>query len=215
MFFKDIPLFAGLSAADHALLLQVAEHRRYPRHTMLMQEGDPGEHFYLLRQGRAKIYLGNREGREIILSLLGPGDFFGEMALIDSEPCSANVMTLEECEFVSIRMTEFQQILASSPDMAMGLIKVLSRRLREADQQIESLALNDVKARVEQLLRTLAEPEDGELVIPARITHREIAAMVGTSREVVTRIFRNLEERGTVRVEGRRITVSPRVAAMP
>ena len=214
MFFKDIPLFAGLREAEHALLLQVAERRSYPRHTLLVQEGDRGEQFYLLRKGRAKVYLGNRDGREVILSLLGPGDFFGEMALVDSEPCSANVMTLEESEFVSIRMVEFQKMLATSPDMAMGLIKALSRRLREADHQIESLALNDVKARVEQVLRSLAEPEDGELVIPARITHREMAAMVGTSREVVTRIFRNLEERGTVRVDGRRITVSPVAAVM-
>jgi len=208
MFFKDIPLFAGLSEADHALLMQVAVRRRYPRHTLLVQEGDPGERFYLLRKGRAKVYLGNTDGREVILAFLGPGDFLGEMALVDDEPCSANVMVLEESEFVSIGKNEFQRVLVSSPSMAVNLVRALSRRIREANQQIESLALNDVKARVEQALRGLAENEGGELVIPARVTHRDIAAMVGATREVVTRIFRSLEETGVVRVEGRRITLT-------
>ena len=213
MFFKDIPLFSGLSEADHALLTQVAVRRSYPRHTLLLQEGDPGERFYLLRKGRAKVYLGNADGREVILAFLGPGDFLGEMALVDEEPCSANVMVLEESEFVSIGKSEFQKVLASSPSMAANLVKALSRRVREANQQIESLALNDVKARVEQALRGLAEKEGGELVIPARVTHRDIAAMVGASREVVTRLFRSLEEAGVVRVDGRRITLTGPVRA--
>jgi len=209
MFFQNIPLFAGLSEADHALLLTVAVRKTYPRQSLIVQEGDPGERFYLLRKGRAKVYLGNEAGREVILSILGPGDFFGEMALIDDEPCSASIMTLEESEFVSIGKGEFQKVLGSSAGMAANLLKALSKRLREADQQIESLALNDVKARVEQALRSLAEPQNGELVIPAKVTHKDIAAMVGASREVVTRVFRDLEERNIVRVEGRRITVTP------
>lgn len=209
MFFKNIPLFSGLSDADHALLLQVAVRRSYPRQTLLIQEGDPGERFYLLRKGRAKVYLGNADGREVILSVLGPGDFIGEMALVDDDPCSASVMTLEETEIVSIGKSEFQKVMVSSPSMAPNLLKALSRRLREADLQIESLALNSVKDRVEQALRGIAEPDGGELVIPVGITHRDIASMVGTSREVVTRVFRSLEETGVVRVEGRRIIVSP------
>jgi len=208
MFFKDIPLFAGQSEADHGLLLTVAVRRSYPRHTLVVQEGDPGEHFFLLRKGRAKVYHGNPDGREVILALLGPGDFLGEMALIDDEPCSASVMTLEESEFVSIGKNEFQKLLASSQDMTVKLLKVLSKRLREADQQIKSLALNDVRARVQQVLRSLATPEGGELVIPARLTHKDIAAMVGASREVVTRAFRSLEESGVVQAKGRRITVT-------
>jgi len=208
MFFQGIPLFAGLSEVDHGLLLTVAVRKTYPRHTLIVQEGDPGERFYLLRKGRAKVYIGNEEGREVILSILGPGDFFGEMALIDDEPCSASVMTLEESEFVSIGKSEFQKVLSSTPDMANSLLRALCKKIRDADSQIESLALNDVKSRVEQALRGLAEPENGELVIPARVTHKDIAAMVGASREVVTRVFRDLEERNIVRVNGRRITVT-------
>lgn len=209
MFFKGIPLFSGLSEAEHALLLQAAVRRTYPRHTLLLQMGDPGERFYLLRKGRAKVFLGNDDGREVILAILSPGDFIGEMALLDNEPCSASVMTLEESEFVSIGKAEFQKILASSPDMAANLLEVMARRLREADQQIESLALNDVRTRVENVLRGLAELENGTLVIPARLTHKDIAAMVGASREVVTRALRALEDSGTIRVEGRRITLLP------
>ena len=208
LFFKGIPLFEGLSEADNALLMQVAVRRRYPRHTLLVQEGDPGERFYLMRKGRAKVYLGNADGREVILAFLAPGDFLGEMALVDDEPCSANVMTLEESEFVSISRHEFQRVMNSSPSMAANLVRALTRRVREANQQIESLALNDVRARVEQALRGLAVEEGGEFVIPARVTHRDIAAMVGASREVVTRLFRSLEEAGVVRVTGRRITLT-------
>ena len=209
MFFKDVPLFSGLSETDHALLLQAAVRRSYPRHTLLVQEGDAGERFYLLRKGRAKVYLGNSDGREVILSILGPDDFFGEMALIDNEPCSANIMALEESEFVSISREEFQKVLVSSPSMGVNLLKALSRRLREANQQIESLALDDIRTRVEQALQGLAEPENGELVIPAGTTHRDIASMIGASREMVTRVFRSLEETGVVRVVGRRITLKP------
>lgn len=211
MFFKGIPLFADLSESDHNLLVQVAVRRTYPRHTLLIQEGDPGESLYLLRKGRAKVYIGDEGGREVIVAILGLGDFFGELALIDDALCSANVMTLEESEFVSIGKREFRQVLASSPGMAIHLLKVLAGRLREADLQIEALALKDVQARVVQVLQSLAEPEGNERVIPARITHRDIAAMVGASREVVTRVFRALEERGIVRVDGRRVAL----VAMP
>lgn len=205
MFFKDIPLFSGLSEAEHGLLLQAAVRRTYPRHTLMLQTGDPGERFYLLRKGRAKVFLGNDAGREVILAILNPGDFIGDMALLDNEPCSANVMTLEESEFVSIGKSEFQKLLASSPEMTINLLTAVARRLREANQQIELLALNDVRARVERLLRGLAEPENGALVIPARLTHKDIAAMAGATREVVTRALHSLEEDGVVRVEGRRI----------
>ena len=208
MFFKDIPLFAGLSEADHDLLLQVAVRNTYPRHTILVREGDPGDRFFMLRKGRAKVYLGASNGREVILAILGPGDFFGEMAMIDEEPCSANVMSLEASEFVSIGKAEFQQAITSSPEMAMRLLKALSRRLREADQQIESLALKDVQARVEQALHAIAELQDNKLVIPALITHRDIAAMVGASREMVTRVFHALEASGVIKVDGRRTTLT-------
>ena len=208
MFFKNIPLFAGLSEADHDLLLRVAVRNNYPRHKLLVREGDPGDRFYLLRKGRAKVYLGDSNGREVILAILTPGDFFGEMAMIDEEPCSANVMSLEESEFISIGKNEFQKAISSSSDMAMSMLKALSQRLREADQQIESLALKDVQARVEQALHAIAELEDNQLVIPATITHRDIAAMVGASREMVTRVFRTLEATGIIRVVGRRTTIT-------
>ncbi|KPK46602.1 MAG: hypothetical protein AMJ84_00885 [Acidithiobacillales bacterium SM23_46] len=207
MFFKGVPLFSGLSDSDHNLLLQVAQRRTYPRQTLLIQQNDPGERFYLLRKGRAKVHVTEDSGREVILAILGPGDFLGELALIDDAPCSASVTTLEESEFVSIGKAEFRKVLASSSGMGLSLLRSLTGRLREADRQIESLALKDVQARVEQALHSLAERVGDELVIPSHITHRDIAAMVGATREAVTRVFRILEEKGVVRVSGRRITI--------
>jgi CRP/FNR family cyclic AMP-dependent transcriptional regulator len=208
MFFKGIPLFAGLSDSDHQLLLRVAIRRSYPRHTLLIQECDVGESLYLLRDGRAKVYLSEPDGREVILSILGPGNFFGELALLDEQPCSANVQTMVACEFYVISKVEFQRCLVANGGMASNLLKALSRRLREADQQIESLSLKDVQGRVRQALRQLVQLEEGQLVVPARLTHRDIAGMVGASREMVTRVFRHLEASGFVRVDGRRITIA-------
>jgi CRP/FNR family cyclic AMP-dependent transcriptional regulator len=150
----------------------------------------------------------------VILSILGPGDFFGEMALLDEQPCSANVMTMDACEFFVIGKDDFRRCLAANAGLAANLLKAMSRRLREADQQIESLALKDVQARVQQILRQLAQLEEGRLVVPARLTHRDIAGMAGASREMVTRVFRHLEASGFVRVDGRRITIAE-TAAQP
>ena len=208
MFFKGIPLFSGLSDSEHGLLVQVAVRKNYPRNSLIIQQGDIGESLYLLRRGRAKVYLSEPSGREVILAFLGPGDFLGEMALIDDEPCSASVMTTEESEFVSVNKKDFLRVLASSPSMAVNLLKAMSGRLRESNQQIESLALKDVHARVQQVLRQISEPEGGDLVVPARFTHRDIASMVGASREMVTRVLGALEQSGFVRVDGRRIALS-------
>ena len=163
--------------------------------------------FYLLIKGRAKVYLGNRGGREVILSILEPGDYFCEMSMIDDEPSSTNIMSLEDCEFISIDKSEFLQMMQSSPDIAIKLQKSLNRKLRDSYQQIESLALKNVQARVEQVLFDLAKPDGGTMAIPDRITHRDIAAMVGSSREMVTRVFRELETTGVISVIGRRITL--------
>lgn len=208
MFFKGIPLFSGLSDAEHGLLLQVAVRKNYPRNSLIIQQGDVGESLYLLRRGRAKVYLSEPGGREVILAFLGPGDFLGEMALIDDEPCSASVMPTEESEFVSVNKKDFLRVLASSPSMAVNLLKAMSGRLRESNQQIESLALKDVHARVQQVLHQISEPEGSDLVVPARFTHRDIASMVGASREMVTRVLGALEQSGFVRVDGRRIALS-------
>jgi CRP/FNR family cyclic AMP-dependent transcriptional regulator len=210
--FKGIPLFSGLDDSEHQLLLRVTSRRSYPRHTLLIQESDVGESLYLLRDGRAKVYLSEPDGREVILSILGPGDFFGEMALLDEQPCSANVMTMDACEFFVIGKDDFRRCLAANAGLAANLLKAMSRRLREADQQIESLALKDVQARVQQILRQLAQLEEGRLVVPARLTHRDIAGMAGASREMVTRVFRHLEASGFVRVDGRRITIAESTA---
>ncbi len=208
MFFQGIPLFSGLDDSEQQLLLRVANRRSYPRHTLLIQENDIGESLYLLRTGRAKVYLSEPDGREVILSILSAGDFFGEMALLDEQPCSANVMTMDACEFFVISKVDFRRCLAANAGLAANLLQAMSRRLREADQQIESLALKDVQARVQQILRQLAQLEEGRLVVPARLTHRDIAGMAGASREMVTRVFRHLEASGFVRVDGRRITIA-------
>ena len=126
MFFKGIPLFTGLSEANHGLLLQVAVRKSYPRHSLLVQEGDPGERFYLLRRGRAKVYLGNEEGREVILAILGPGELFGDMNLFDQLPRSATAHVLAETRVLSLDQGKLRGLILSYPELALGLLAALA-----------------------------------------------------------------------------------------
>jgi len=203
-----VPLFSGLGQDEIDLLLRAGVKKSFPKNTLLMSEGSRGESLYVVQQGKVKVFLCDPDGKEVILSILGPGDFIGEMALIDDEPRSAGVMTMEAVEFFIISKADFRNCLAKDPELAANLVKGLCQRLRAADRHIESLALMDVYGRVARTLLQLAEHADGRLVINQRLTHKDIGNMVGASREMVSRIFRDLVNAGYIRVEDRRIIVN-------
>jgi CRP/FNR family cyclic AMP-dependent transcriptional regulator len=148
--------------------------------------------------GRLKVMMSDAEGKEVILSILGPGEFFGEMGLIDDEPRSATVVTIEPCELLSIAKREFKKSLAENFDMSMAVMRGLVRRLREADRKIGSLALLDVYGRVARLLLDMAENVDGEKVVTKRLPKQDIAKMIGASREMVSRVMKDLQTGGYI-----------------
>jgi CRP-like cAMP-binding protein len=151
------------------------------------------------------------DGREVILSVMGEGEFFGEMALIDDEPRSAHVIAMEDSSLLVIRREDFQDLLKQTPGIALMLLRELSRRLRRADDKVGSLVLLDVNGRVAQLLLELAD-EAGSDRITRRLTHHTIAQMIGSSRETVSRTMRELVDKGSITVSRREIQIRDRAA---
>jgi CRP/FNR family cyclic AMP-dependent transcriptional regulator len=181
--------------------------RSFPKNTVVVHEGDSTDSLYIVVSGRVKIYVSDEAGREIVLNHAGPGEYFGEMTL-DEGPRSASVMTLEPTRFSVIPKDDFHDFVAKSPEFSLHLIRKLIRRVRALTGDVKSLALMDVYGRVARALLELAEDRDGLLVIEQRPTQQEIASRVGASREMVSRILKDLAEGGYVAVEGRRMIVA-------
>ena len=141
------------------------------------------------------------EGREVILAILGQGEFFGEMGLIDESPRSATVIAIEPCELLTINKMDFKKCLAENFEIAVGVMKGLVKRLREADKKIGSLALMDVYGRVARLLMEMAETVDGQRVVTKKLPKQDIAMMIGASREMVSRVMKDLQTSGHIEVK--------------
>jgi CRP-like cAMP-binding protein len=208
---ERVPLFGGLS--DEALdnLVQATTRRVYPKETTLVEENEIGETLYMILSGKVKVTNIGPDGKEVILSVLGEGEFFGEMALLDEEPRSANVVSMEKTEMMLLRRKEFMSLLESNKEILSTLMAVLSGRLRHANAQIRSLALLDVLGRIARLLLDTAEKEGRKLldgsVVFRRPTHQEIASMVGTSRETVSRMIGDLSRDGYIKISGKDIII--------
>jgi CRP-like cAMP-binding protein len=158
-----------------------------------------------------KVVLIGEDGREVILSVLGEGDFFGEMALIDDEPRSAHVIAMSDSTLLVLRREDFQGLLMQTPGIALAMLRELTRRLRRVDEKVGSLVLLDVNGRVARLLLDLAEEAGGER-ITRRLTHHTIAQMIGSSRETVSRTMRELVDKGFIEVSRRDIVIRDRSA---
>jgi CRP/FNR family cyclic AMP-dependent transcriptional regulator len=180
--------------------------RTFPKNAVIINEGDRGDSLYVILSGKVKVYVSDDEGREMILDLYGPGDYVGEMAL-DGRPRSASVMTLEPTSCSVVTRDELRSAIGANPDVAMSLIATLIDRARIATDNVKNLALMDVYGRVARLLLSLAKEEGGKLVVPERMTQQDIADRVGASRDMISRIFKDLTVGGYVTIENRTITI--------
>ena len=211
---RRIPLFENLTDADLNSLAEVTQVRTFPKDSMIIWARDEGDSLFVTGSGRVKVSVVGKDGREMILSELGPGEFFGDMSLLDGQPRSANVTTLEETEALVIRRPDFLRALQTYPSIAVQLMVTLASRLRKADHQIASLALLGIADRICSVLLGLAEEggvetEEG-YVIRRRPTHQTLANMTGTVRETVTRVLRRLEENGYIQTRGRELVILKR-----
>lgn len=207
---RNVAIFAYLDDAALGGLARFVEPRDFAAGAVIVGQDDPGEALYVLASGKVKVVLYGVSGREIILSLFRtPGDFFGEMSLLDDQPRSATVIALERATLLSLSRADFRTHLKAHPRTALEVLAELSRRLRRADEVIGNLALLDVYGRVARWLREQAQ-SDGEetdegVVIRQRPTQQEIAGLIGTSRETVSRALSELARRGHIAVSGKRI----------
>lgn len=199
---RTVPLFASFPEEQLRALATVVSRRSASRGSIVIAAGDPTDSLYIILSGRLKVMMSDAEGKEVILSILSGGEFFGEMGLIDDAPRSASVVAIEPCELLVITRRDFKRCMAESAEMAMAVMRGLVRRLREADRKIGSLALLDVYGRVARLLLDMAETVDGQKMVTKRLPKQDIAKMIGASREMVSRVMKDLQTGGYIEMRG-------------
>jgi CRP/FNR family cyclic AMP-dependent transcriptional regulator len=210
---RNVPLFSVLPENQLALLVKEVTRKSYPRGTAIIAAGDVTDSLYVIISGRLKVMISDDEGREVILAILGPNEFFGEMGLIDDAPRSASVVTIEPCEVLALSKRDFKKCLEENFEMAMTVMRGVVKRLREADQKIGSLALMDVYGRVARLLLEVAETIDGQKVVTKKLAKQDIAKMIGASREMVSRVMKDLQAAGAIEVRAGSIFLKDNILA--
>lgn len=185
-----VNLFANLSPQAVSELEKLSVFRKYPKNTVLFMEGDESTHLYVIKKGKVSVSVADEEGRQVILNYMGEGEYFGELSLLDGKPRSATVMTVAPCEFVAVSRASFQDLLRKDPEFLLQVTSEIVTRVRELTESVKDLALLDVYGRVSNVLDKLSDDE-GRIDNP-KVTHQDIANMVGSSREMVSRIMKQL-----------------------
>jgi CRP/FNR family cyclic AMP-dependent transcriptional regulator len=207
---RALPIFETLDDDCLRPLMGVASLRNIPRHTVVLNAGDSTDNIYFVLSGALKVQVSDEDGREVILSKLGPGELFGEMGVLDDHPRSATVLAVEPSEVVVMGKADFKQCLVDNPDVSLFIMRNLTKRLRMADRNIESLALLDVYGRVARLLLESSETVNGRKVVTKKITKQDIGKMIGASREMVSRVMRDLTAQGLIEErDGQLILLDP------
>ena len=200
--------------AQLLLLTGVVGRKSFPRGTTIISAGDTNDFLYIIISGRLKVMMSDDEGREVILAILGANEFFGEMGLLDDSPRSASVVALEPCELLSLSKRDFKKCLLDNFELSMTVMRGLVKRLREADGKIGSLALMDVYGRVARLLLEMSEIVDGRKVVTKKLAKQDIAKMIGASREMVSRVMKDLQSGGVLEVRGSAIYLRDNIVAI-
>ena len=195
-----------LTKAELRALSSQGPVKSFRKQTIIVNEGDATDSLYVILSGRVKVFLADESGKEIVLGTQGPGEYFGEMVL-DGGARSASVMTLESSRFIVIPRPRMREFLRSQPEFSVRLIEKLIRRTRVLTESVKNLALMDVYGRVARLLLELAEEDRGRLVIREKLTQLDVANRVGASREMVSRILKDLAVGGYISVKQKRITI--------
>jgi len=206
-----VPLFEGLEAADVAQIAEIAHSKTFPKDHLLFDRGEPGDEFLVVIDGRLKIIFLNEDGRELTLTILSPYQSLGEMSLIDDYPRSASAVALGDLTVLSINKRDFRKLLEANPRIAMQLLRQMSRRLRELTEDTAGLIFLDVYQRLARKLlnlsRTLGVPREAGREIPQRLTHQELANMIGATRETVTKVLNDMESREIIAFNKKRVMI--------
>lgn len=204
---SSVALFSALSEEQLEPLNRRCTKRTVRKNSIVLHEGDPALSLYVITSGHVKVFLSDEEGREIVLNTLGPGQYFGELALLDEEERSASVMCTETSTFLTLSKEDFLAALEEHAQLGYFLIKALARRVRSLSENVRGLALKPVYNRVASLLEGLSVEQGSTRIIPEKLTQQEIADRVGASREMVARIMKDLTTGGFVSLESRHIVL--------
>ena len=202
-----IPLFSGLDEKDLAKLVEFSRVCRYAKGSIVLHEGDPGDALLVLLSGRAKIVLQSEQGQEVILSVVEPPDVLGHFALLDGAPRSATVVALDALETRRLTRERFLELVAKNRTILEGLLRHLAASLRETNEQVRTALMFDIHGQVLRALIKRGKDDGSHIIVQPRLTHQEIAQMIGKARETVSRAINELRDAGYLTVEGKAITL--------
>ena len=203
-----IKLFSQFATDDIELIASFGATRNFKKGVILITEGDQSDSFYVLQRGRVRVFASDEHGHEVTLDFLESGSYFGEIALIDDSPRSASVITTEPCSITVISRMEFERCLDRNPQLSLKLIRYLTEMIRNLTMSVKNLALMDVYGRIARTLAEMSvETENGERFIEQRLTHQDIANIVGSSREMVSRIMKDLTKGDYISSQDKQITI--------
>tara|TARA_B100000212_G_scaffold84633_2_gene61553 strand:+ start:3848 stop:4525 length:678 start_codon:yes stop_codon:yes gene_type:complete len=210
-FLKSVNIFSDLSESELNSIQEICKTRKYPKNSMIILEEEMGDVVFIVMSGTVKITRVNDEGKEVILAMLGSGEVFGEMAILDGESRSANALSQENCEVVTINREDFLNLLKTNNKVSLNLMTEFAIRLRKSDQQIEALSLDDAEHRIGVSILNLAEElgviRQGVVTVENLPYQQDIANMAGTSRETVSRVMKTFEDRGLITKTGHKLSI--------
>ena len=210
-FLKSVNIFSDLSESELNSIQEICKTRKYPKNSMIILEEEMGDVVFVVMSGTVKITRVNDEGKEVILAMLGSGEVFGEMAILDGESRSANALSQENCEVLTINREDFLNLLKTNNKVSLNLMTEFAIRLRKSDQQIEALSLDDAEHRIGVSILNLAEElgviRQGVVTVENLPYQQDIANMAGTSRETVSRVMKTFEDRGLITKTGHKLSI--------
>ena len=208
-----VAMFQSLGESDLEVMAGVARQITAERGELIVSQGSDGESLYIVVEGQIRVYVSDEAGKEMILGLEGPGAIFGEIAVLDGEPRSASVAAMQRTDLLMIEGREFRRLLESHAELSLGVIAALAGMIRKLTDATQGLALQSAYRRLVARLYERAVEEDGQTVIPERLTHQLLADMIGCSREMVSRIMSDLAKGGYIRTEGKRWVIVRKLPA--
>jgi CRP-like cAMP-binding protein len=211
-FIRSVPVFAEIEASELSKIVRVGVRKKYKKGSIILLEEETGAALFFIVFGKVKIVRTDEEGREVILSILGENDFFGEMSILDGLSRSASVVALTKTELFMIHRRDFLKLMQDVPSVAISLLKEMTMRLRKADSQIKSLSLKDATGRVANVILQLADDigtiRKGRVEIDELPLQQDLANMAGTSRETISRVVHGFIKKGLVELRGNKLIIS-------
>jgi CRP/FNR family transcriptional regulator, cyclic AMP receptor protein len=209
---RAVPIFSELDDSEVKKIAEIGINRKYTKNGIIFLEEEEGAALFIITSGKVKVVRTDDQGKEVILSILGEGDFFGEMAILDGLPRSATVVSIDDSELFMIHRRDFLQLIEKSPQVAVSLLRELTRRLRKSDEQIKSLSLKDAVGRVANVIIQLADDsgkiKQGQVIIPDFPLQQDLANMAGTSRETISRTLHQFIREGLLEQRGNSIIIT-------